>query len=254
MAADYIDYVIADRTVIPETEHRHYSEKVVTLPDTFMGSYCTRPIEKRTPGRAGLGLPQRAFVFCSFNNSYKITPQMFDIWMGLLRALEGGVLWLSEANDIAADNLRREAQARGVGADRLIFASRTPRHEDHLARLRAADLFVDSLPYNAHTTASDALWAGLPIVTCLGTTFAGRVAASLLTAIGLPELVTHTLADYEALALGLAREPQRLAAIREKLARNRATHALFDIERKLRGRAVDCIRGRMSFRPFTKCG
>jgi protein O-GlcNAc transferase len=231
MGARYIDYIIADRVVVPDSEHRHYGEKVVALPDTFMGSDCTRAIAERTPSRAELSLPQRGFVLCSFNNSYKIAPQMFDIWMRLLRAVEGSVLWLSQANDIAAGNLRREAQARGVEPDRLIFASRTARPEDHLARLRAADLFVDTLPYNAHTTASDALWAGLPIVTCLGTTFAGRVAGSLLMAIGLPELVTHTLADYEALALRLPGDPQRLAALRDMLARNRQTHALFDTDR-----------------------
>ena len=164
-------------------------------------------------------------MFCSFNNAFKINPPMFDIWMRLLRKVEGSVLWLLEPNTNVPDNLRREAERRGVNADRLVFAPRMTM-EDHLARHRLADLFLDTLPYNAHTTASDALWAGLPVLTCLGTTFAGRVASSLLKAVGLPELITDSLQDYEALALKLAREPAALASIKAKLAANRATMPL----------------------------
>jgi predicted O-linked N-acetylglucosamine transferase (SPINDLY family) len=170
-------------------------------------------------------------VFCCFNNSFKITPHVFDVWMRLLRAVEGGVLWLLATNASAPNNLRREAQSQGVSAERLIFAPIVPSSEDHLARHRLADLFLDTIPYNAHATASDALWAGVPVLTCSGATFASRVAGSLLTAVGLPELITHSLEDYEALALKLARDPALLASLRQKLARNRETHALFDTAR-----------------------
>jgi protein O-GlcNAc transferase len=230
MGADYIDYVIADRTVIPESDRPHYSEKVVYLPDTYAAADSRRRIADPTTSRAEAGLPETGFVFCSFNNSYKITPCMFDIWMRLLREIDGSVLWLLAADEAAVANLRREASARGVAADRLVFAQRTP-VADHLARHALADLFLDTLPYNAHTTASDALWAGLPLVTCPGSTFAGRVAASLLNAVGLPEFVTHSLEDYAALALRLARDCDFLTATKSKLAQNRGTHPLFDTAR-----------------------
>ncbi len=229
--ADYLDYIICDRVVIPEAHHVHYSEKVVYLPDTFQANDSRRPIADHTPSRAEAGLPEEGFVFCSFNNTYKYTPPMFDIWMRLLGGVEGSVLWLQEVNATASGNLKREATRRGIDANRLVFAPRVPRLEDHLARYRLADLFLDTLPYNAQTTASDALWAGLPVVTCLGTTFVGRVAASLLNAAGLPELITHTLAEYEARALELAVERDQLAGIKAKLARNRGTCPLFDTDR-----------------------
>ncbi len=177
--------------------------------------------------RQAAGLPEHGFVFCCFNNSFKIPPDIFDVWMRVLKQVEGSVLWLLEDNAAASANLRKEAVARGVNAERLIFAKRAPLSE-HLARHRCADLFIDTLPYNAHVTASDALWAGLPVLTCLGETFAGRVAASLLGAIHLPELVTTTLEDYERLALDLARNPDKLADIKRKLAENRLTTPLFD--------------------------
>jgi predicted O-linked N-acetylglucosamine transferase (SPINDLY family) len=230
MGADTIDYVIADRVVIPEGDKPHYSEKVVYLPDTYASADSKRRIADRTPSRAEAGLPETGFVFCSFNNSYKITPRMFDLWMRLLRDVDGSVLWLLNADEAAVANLRREASERGVPADRLVFAPRV-KVDDHLARHRLADLFLDTLPYNAHTTASDALWAGLPLVTCLGSTFAGRVAGSLLTAVGLPELITHSLEDYAALALKLARDRDFLAATKAKLAKNRDTLPLFDTAR-----------------------
>jgi predicted O-linked N-acetylglucosamine transferase (SPINDLY family) len=196
-----------------------------------MGTDTKRSISERAPNRAELGLPATGFVFCSFNNSYKITPSAFDIWMRLLRQVEGSALWLSEINASAMRNLRHEAQERGIDPGRLVFAPRVDRNEDHLARYRLADMFLDTLPYNAHTTACDALWTGLPVLTCSGETFAGRVAGSLLQAVGLPELITTNLADYEALALKLAREPALLAEIKAKLARNRDTYPLFNTER-----------------------
>jgi predicted O-linked N-acetylglucosamine transferase (SPINDLY family) len=190
-----------------------------------------RTISARASSRAEAGLPERGFVFCCFNNSVKITPDVFDVWMRLLKAVDGSVLWLSPAKSSAPDRLRREAQRRGVAADRLVFASSVPLNEDHLARLRHADLFVDTAPYNAHATACDALWAGVPVLTCSGATFASRVAGSLLGAIGLPELITGSLEDYEARALTLARDPALLAGLRERLARNRDVFPLFDTER-----------------------
>jgi len=228
--AGYIDYLIADRTVIPEASRQHYSEKIVWLPDSYQVNDSKRQIAATTPAREALGLPPAGFLFCSFNNSYKITPETFDGWMRIVGQVEGSVLWLLEDNPAATANLRREAQARGVGAERLVFAKRLPAAE-HLARHRAADLFLDTLPCNAHTTASDALWAGLPLLTRIGESFAGRVAASLLGAIGLPELVATTQAQYEALAVDLARDPARLARIRDKLAANRLTTPLFDTQR-----------------------
>ena len=230
MGTDNIDYILADRIVIPEDQHSFYSEKVVYLPDSYQPNDAKRPIGERTPTRAAVGLPETGFVFCSFNNNFKISPPVFDVWMRLLHRVEGSVLWLLEDNPVAGRNLRGEAEKRGIAPGRLVFAPRAGL-EDHLARHRHADLFLDTLPYNAHTTASDALWVGLPVLTCRGSSFAGRVASSLLHAAGLPELIADNLADYEALALELARDDQRLASIRAKLARNRATCPLFDTDR-----------------------
>ena len=233
MGAGYIDYILADPTIIPEDQRAFYTERVVWLPETYQINDNRRRISERTPTRGECGLPDTVFVFCCFNNTYKITPEIFDSWMRLLRATENSVLWLYEGDSAAAANLRREAEKRGVSSQRLIFASKMS-PADHLARHRQADLFLDTLPYNAHTTASDALWAGLPVLTCLGTTFAGRVAGSLLRAVGLDELVTHSLEEYEALALKLARDPSCLASLRDRLARNRNTFPLFDTERVTR--------------------
>jgi protein O-GlcNAc transferase len=231
MGADCVDYIIADRTVIPEDHFRFYSEQVVWLPDTFQPNDSKRSITERKPSRSECGLPESGFIFCCFNNTYKITPEVFAVWMRLLARTEGSVLWLAETNSTATQNLRREAKARGISPERLIFAPKMPLAADHLARHRQADLFLDTLPYNAHTTASDALWAGLPVLTYLGETFAGRVAASLLKAIGVPELITTSLEDYEALALRLARDPALLGTIKDKLLRNRDTSPLFDTAR-----------------------
>jgi len=225
------DYILADRFVIPEASRAHYAEQVVHLPDCFMVNDSGRTISSRTPSRAEAGLPETGFVFCCFNNSFKITPHVFEVWMRLLGAVEGSVLWLSAANAGAVEHLRQAAARQGVEASRLIFAPRLPLNEDHLARLRLADLFVDTLYYNAHTTAADALWAGVPLLTCPGTTFASRVAGSLLGAVGLPELIAGSLAEYEQLALQLAHDPERLSALRQKLGRNRDRFPLFDTDR-----------------------
>jgi protein O-GlcNAc transferase len=227
MGAAYIDYIVADSILIPASQREHYSEKIVYLPHSYQANDAQREISGRLFSRAECGLPEREFVFCCFNNSYKILPHVFDCWMRLLAQVEGSVLWLLQDNDTAAKNLRKEAVARGVNADRLVFAGRLPLPE-HLARHRLADLFLDTLPCNAHTTASDALWAGLPVLTEIGETFAGRVAASLLNAIGLSELIAKTQDEYEKLAIALAKNPDRLASIRNKLEKNRLTMPLFN--------------------------
>ena len=232
MGMDCVDYLIADPVVIPEEHRPYYTEKIAYLPDTYQCNDSKRAVVPRTPTRAEAGLPP-GFVFCCFNNNHKITPEMFGIWMRLLGAVEGSALWLLRDNDAVIANLRREASARGIGPERLVFAPRTD-PATHLARHRLADLFLDTLPYNAHTTASDALWMGLPVLTLAGSTFAGRVAASLVGAAGLPELITRSPAEYEALALHLARAPAALAEIATKLRANRDTCALFDTARMTR--------------------
>jgi len=230
MGASFIDYIIADETVAPFEHQAFYTEKIVHLPDCYQVNDSKRSIAQRTPTRREAGLPEEGFVFCCFNQNWKIAPDLFDVWMRLLHAAAGSVLWLIHDDAGTERNLRNEAQARGIDPARLIFAGRLPL-EEHLARHRLADLFLDTLPCNAHTTASDALWAGVPVVTRAGEAFAGRVAASLLNAIGLPELVTHSLAEYEALALRLAREPVLLEGYRNRLSTNRLTHPLFDTGR-----------------------
>jgi protein O-GlcNAc transferase len=229
--ADFIDYILADETVLPFDHQPFFTEKLAQLPDCFFANDAKRPIALQTPARNELALPERDFVFCCFNKSYKIAAPVFDVWMRLLARVPQSVLWLSDLTEPVHDNLRREAAARGVDPDRLIFAHRTARTDDHLARHRAADLFLDTLPYNAHATASDALWAGLPVVTCMGRSFAGRVGASMLRAVGLPELVTESLDAYEALAFKLATDAALLSSIRGKLADNRDHCPLFDNDR-----------------------
>jgi predicted O-linked N-acetylglucosamine transferase (SPINDLY family) len=227
MGTDHINYMIADPVTLPEDHRADYAERIAWLPHSYQPNDSRRAIAATAPDRVALGLPAEGVVFCCFNNSWKITPEAFGAWMDLLRQVPGSVLWLLEDNPVAPGNLRREAASRGIDPARLLFAPKLALAE-HLARHAAADLFLDTLPYGAHTTASDALWAGLPVLTQLGQTFAGRVAASLLTAIGLPELITTSREEYAALALALARDPARLAALRAKLAANRATHPLFD--------------------------
>lgn len=226
MGAPYIDYIIADTTVIPDPAF--YTERVVYLPDCYQVNDAQRQVSARKFTRAELGLPETDFVFCCFNNNFKITPRMFDIWMRILDNVEGSILWLIEDNAAAAANLRKEAKRRGVDPVRLVFAPRVPQ-EDHLARQSAADLFLDTRPYNAHTTCSDALWVGLPLLTCPGESFASRVAASQLRTMGLAELIAPTLADYEALAINLAKDPQRLGQIKQKLTLQRTSSPLFDL-------------------------
>ena len=230
MGADYIDYIIADRFIITEKQRRFYGEKVVYLPESFQANDFKRIIGNTPVSRTEVGLPENAFVFCSFNNSYKITPTCFEIWMRLLNHVDGSVVWLLGGDTNLERNLRKEANNRGVSPARLIFSSRTA-YASYLARYRLADLFLDTFPFNAGTTASDALWVGLPIITCSGETFASRMAGSLLRAVGLAELVTRSLVEYEALALRLARDPDRLAAIKAELARNRDSYPLFDTVR-----------------------
>jgi protein O-GlcNAc transferase len=225
-----MDYVIADPVIAPFEHQPYFSEQIVQLPLTYMVNDSRLEIAQVQPTRRAAGLPDSGYVFCCFNTSYKITPDVFDVWMRLLKAVDGSVLWLRQFHDVAVANLQREAQARGVDPARLVFADRVEM-PDHLARHRLADLFLDTLPFSGHSTACAALWAGVPVLTCLGETFAGRVGGGLLNAIGLPELVTTSLANYEAMALDLAREPGRLAALKQKLAANRLTTPLFDSAR-----------------------
>ena len=227
MGADYIDYIIADKTLIPLDAQSSYTEKVVYLPHSYQVNDRKRIISERQFTRQELGLPEDSFVFCCLNNNFKILPATFTSWMRILKAVEGSVLWLFQDNSWAAENLKKEAEKQGIAADRVVFAERFPLPE-HLARHRQADLFLDTFPYNAHTTASDALWSGLPVLTVMGQSFASRVAASLLNAIGLPELITSTQEEYEALAIDLALNPNKLTNIKNKLAFNRLTTPLFD--------------------------
>jgi predicted O-linked N-acetylglucosamine transferase (SPINDLY family) len=227
LGADYIDYILADQTIIPPEQWQFYNEQPAIMPDCYQANDCDRPISKRSFSRAELGLPEVGVVFCCFNNNYKIMPPVFDAWVRILRSVPGSVLWLLSDNAAAVTNLRAAAMERGLDPARLMFAERMP-VADHLARHRAADLFLDTLPCNAHATASDALWSGLPVLTCLGETFSGRVAASLLRAIDLPELVTHSLDDYERKAIYLGNHPGELAQIRQKLADKRRSTPLFD--------------------------
>jgi len=223
-----IDYIIADKTVIPESSFQFFSEKVIHVAGSYLCSDPTRALDEHLPSRAELGLPENSFVFCCFNHHYKITPHWFELWMRVLHAVNNSVLWLSASNDLAQKHLQQKAVACGVDASRLVFAERTPEPSQHLSRLRQADLFLDTLPYNAHATATDALWAGIPLVTCAGQSFPARVAASLLMAIDMPELITDSPAAYEARAVELALHPEQLLAIRNKLAIQKVHSSLFD--------------------------
>ncbi|MET0375049.1 MAG: hypothetical protein ABW128_12445, partial [Rhizorhabdus sp.] len=230
MGADFIDYIVADPVVIPPRLRDAYSEKIISLPHSYMANDDRRPIADRPVTRADMGLPEHAFVFACFNNSYKISAELFDIWMRLLGKVEGSVLWLLRANRWTQANLAREAARRGIDPARLVFADKLAQAE-HLARQHLADLFLDTFAFNAHTTASDALWGGLPVVTKLGESFSARVAGSLLSGVGLPELITHSAQDYERLAFELTTDRDRLAGIRAKLAAQRLTAPLFDSAR-----------------------
>ncbi len=227
------DYIIGDRMVTPPEHNAYFAERVVTMPHSYQATSLRRYTEFRPFTKHELGLPETGFVFCSFNLSFKITPDVFDIWMRLLTMVEGSVLWLLSSNPAAEQNLKQEAEKRNVSRDRLIFAPRMPL-ADHLARHRAADLFLDTFHYGGHTTTSDSLWAGLPVITRLGVAFAGRVAASLLSAAGLPDLIAQNSGDYEKLALDLATRPETLARIKSRLASNKRSCPLFDTERYTR--------------------
>ena len=231
--APWIDHLIADDRVVPKASRIHYREHIVALPNCYLVNDSRREPAGPAPPRASVGLPERGFVFCSFNQNAKITPEVFALWMGLLREVDASVLWLLQDNALATHNLRASAQRVGVDPQRLVFAPRVPLAE-HLARHGCADLFLDTLPYNAHTGACDALWAGLPVLTRVGDNFAGRVGASVLHAAGLPKLVVHSAAEYTALALELALDPARLAALKARLVAGRDRCALFDTPRYAR--------------------
>ena len=227
MAVDYLDYLIADRTLILKEKEKDYSEKIVYMPNSYQPNVSKKSAFKSSLTRQDVGLPNRGFVFCCFNNQYKITPLTFAGWMRILKATDGSVLWLLVSNINAAKNLKKEAVKLGINEDRLIFANYIP-NEEHLKRIQLADLFIDTLPYNAHTTASDALRMGLPVLTCIGDSFAGRVAASLLNAVRLPELITTSQDQYESSAIALAKNPEKMKIIKDKLVNNLNKTTLYD--------------------------
>ncbi len=233
LGAKWYDYIIVDGFVAPLAMQPQFTERFLNMPHAHYPSDTTRAPKGPPPSRSEHGLPEQGLVFCNFNASYKILPNVFAIWMRLLHAVPGSVLWLLDTDDNASANLQREAHRAGIGADRLLLASPVSPVE-HVARNAAADLFLDTYPYGGHTTANDALLAGLPVLTCTGDTLVSRIAGSQLRAIGLPELVARDLADYEARALRLARNPADLAALRARLAANRRTHPLFDMARYAR--------------------
>lgn len=233
MGADFIDYIMVDQFIVPADRQAYYAENLVHLPGCYQVNDTQRRIDEQIPTRHECGLPDEGFVFCSFNSNYKITPEVFDVWMSLLKEVPDSVLWLLESNQQAPSNLRREAERRGIDRRRLVFAPRIPLSA-HLARHRLADLFLDTFPVNAHTTASDALWAGLPVLTLSGETFVARVAGSLLTNLGLQELITSNLEDYHRRALELAGNPRELQGLRQRLSDNRHTSTVFDIRRAAR--------------------
>jgi len=228
---DYMDYIIADRFVIPESHQRFYTEKVIYLPDCYLPNDNGIRISEHTPTRADCGLPSSGIIFCSFSHDYKISPPMFEVWMRLLKQVPDSILWLMSRNEVSQRNLRLSAETRGVDPSRIVFAGRVPLVEDHLARYRLADVFLDTHPYNAHTTAADALMAGLPVVTYMGNAFPSRVAGSLLNAIGLPELIAKSLDEYEKIVLQLVTNPSHLAEIKAIINLNKLTQPLFDTEK-----------------------
>ena len=229
LGAPYIDYIIADRVVIPESSRKFYSEKVVYLPNSYQANDNQRKISNMHFSRSQFGLPENAFIFACFNNTYKITPKTFDSWAKILGRVQGSILWLLADTPAAQKNLIKEVVARGIGGDRLVFADRLEPPE-HLARQGLANLFLDTLPYNAHTTASDALWSGLPVLTQIGNTFPGRVSASLLNALGMSNLVANSDTEYEALAIALATDPRLEKNVRDQLVENRKSKLLFNSE------------------------
>ena len=226
---NYLDYIIADKIIIPKESQKYYSEKIVYLPNTYQANDSTKKISDKIFTREELGLPKDGFVFCCFNNNYKITPQVFDVWMRLLERVENSVLWILSENINISKNLKKEATLRGIDFNRIVFAERIKMNE-HLARQKVADLFIDTFPYTGHTTASDALWVGLPVLTRIGKSFASRVSASLLNAIGLSALATNSEKEYEDLAIELATNSAKLKEIKNKLKNNRNTKPLFNTQ------------------------
>jgi predicted O-linked N-acetylglucosamine transferase (SPINDLY family) len=235
LGAPYIDYIIEDRVVIPPEHEVGYTEKVVCLPYARLPNDTSREVSTRQFTRRDLELPEVGVVYCSFNNAYKFNPQMFDVWMRILQRVPGSVLWLQGGGqEKVKENLSKEASARGVDPTRLVFAHKIESMADHLARHRAADVFLDTLPFNAQTTAVDALWAGLPVLTCLGESAIGRVAGSVLMALGMSELVTKSLQEYEAQAVRIGLESGYAKSLKDKLERNRVDAPLFDTARLTR--------------------
>jgi protein O-GlcNAc transferase len=230
LGTSFVDYLIADEVVIPSDQTRFFSEHIARLPHCYLPNDDAQPVAAEAPRRADLGLPDDAFVFCALHNTYKPNPPVFDVWMRLLRDTPGSVLWLRGGEEVMRSNLAREALARGVAPERLVFAERLPSMESHLARYRRADLFLDALPYGGHATARDALWAGLPVLTCARGVFASRVAASQLRALDLPELVTSSLEEYGTRGLELAHSPARLAELRRRLAAHKRTRPVFETD------------------------
>jgi predicted O-linked N-acetylglucosamine transferase (SPINDLY family) len=230
MGAEFINYILVDEFITPPQQQDHYTERFVYLPACYQINDRKRPRGVPTAARKTHGLPEQGFVFCCFNQTYKITPEVFAAWMRILLQVSGSVLWLLQSHPIAIENIRRAAAGKGVAPERILFAPIAPL-SDHLARFALADLFLDTFPVNAHTTASDALWVGVPIVTYAGETFVSRVAGSLLHAVGLPELITTSLEEYEGLALRLAQDRDTLRRLRAHLDSQRNTVALFDSER-----------------------
>jgi predicted O-linked N-acetylglucosamine transferase (SPINDLY family) len=227
IGSSHMDYIMADRVVIHEGNQEFFSEKKIYLSNCYVTHDSKNKVLENIYSRSDFDLPNNAFIFCCFNGSFKILPKTFDMWMRILKSVEGSILWLYRDNSFAVDNLLKEARFRGVNPNRLIFAERMDL-DQHLPRYRLADLFLDTFPYNAHTTANDSLWAGLPVLTLMGQSFASRVASSLLQAIELPELICHTHAEYEAKAIELALNPQKLADLKKKLANNQKTTPLFN--------------------------
>lgn len=233
--ASYYQYILGDRIVIPEADRRYYSEEVVYLPGCYLPTDSKVAISPRTPTREEMKLPPQGFIYCSFNHDYKMNPDSFEVWMNILKRVEGSVLWLMKLNDAAETNLRREAENRGVSAERLIFATRVPAIEDHLARYRLAGLFLDTHPYNAHTTASDALRSGLPVLTLTGHSFQSRVATSIVSTVGMPQLAKATRAEYEEFAVDIGLHPEKAQALKDELQAKLPTATIYNTEWTTRG-------------------
>jgi len=227
LGTSYIDYLLADSIVVPAEQRDHYAEQLIYLPESFLPTNGA-PVRSAVPSRGAAGLPESGFVYCCFNAPYKISPRLFDVWMRVLAAVPGSVLWLRDVSATVRRNLAEEAARRGIDPGRLVFAARTPSREEHYARFSLADVFLDTSPYNAHTTAAESLSLGVPIVTLEGSAFAGRVAASLAKACGAPELAVHTLSEYEHLAVSLARDANQLAQFKQRLRAASSQAAVFD--------------------------